>query len=106
MKRHYQVIFETLLSVLILIELLLLVLISIGFVGGIKLSSVYSFGIWDVIIGVLILFDFVFFKFLRGNNENKLMFIRNNWAYIVAGIPIFFICFNVLHLFDYRILLD
>lgn len=103
MKRHYQVIFETLLSVLILIELLLLILISIGFIGGIKLSSVYSFGIWDVIIGFFILFDFVFFKLIRGNNENNWMFIRNNWAYIVAGIPLFFICFNLLHLFDYKI---
>jgi voltage-gated potassium channel len=103
MKRHYQVIFETLLSVLILIELLLLILVSIGFFGGIKLSSVYFFGYWDVIIGFLILFDFIFFKFLRGNDQNKWKIIRNNWTYIIAGIPIFFICFNILHLFDYKI---
>jgi voltage-gated potassium channel len=99
------VIFETLLSVIILIELLLLVLIFIGFVSGIKLSSVYSFGVWDVITGLLILFDFVFFKFLRGNNQNNWVFIRNKWTYIVAGIPIFFICFNLLQLFDYKLLI-
>ena len=53
MERNNKIIFEALLSVLILIELFLLVLVSIGFIAGIKSHSVYAFGNWDVLIGIL-----------------------------------------------------
>lgn len=103
MDRHYKVIFEALLSVLIIIELLFLVLVSIGFIAGMKTGSVYAFGNWDIIIGILILIDFVLFRVIRGDNQNSWDFIRENWVYIVASVPLFFICFNIFHLMDFKI---
>ena len=105
MDRHNKIIFESLLSILILIELFLLVLISIGFIVGIKSHSVYYFGIYDVIISVLILFDFIFFRITTRTNQNLLDFIRENWVYIVAIIPIFFIGFNLFNLFNFKIII-
>ncbi len=103
MDRHYKVIFEALLSVLIIIELLFLVLVSIGFIAGIKTGSVYAFGNWDIIIGILILIDFILFRIIRGDNQNTWDFIRENWVYIIASVPLFFICFNIFHLIDFKI---
>ena len=103
MDRHYKVIFEALLSVLIMIELLFLVLVSIGFIAGIKTGSIYAFGNWDIIVGILILIDFVLFRVIRGTNQNSLDFIGENWVYIIAIIPLFFICFNIFHLMDFKI---
>ncbi len=105
MDRHYKVIFEALLSVLILLELLFLLLISIGFILGIKSDSVYTFGFWDIIIGIFILFDFVLFRVIRRNNQNNWSFILENWVYIIAIIPLFFICFNLFQLFDFKIII-
>ncbi|PKL66298.1 MAG: ion transporter [Methanobacteriales archaeon HGW-Methanobacteriales-1] len=104
MDRHYKVIFEALLSFLIIIEIMFLVLLSIGFAVGIKPDSIYSFGIWDLIICIIILFDFVFFRII-GNTVNKSEFIRENWVYIIASIPLFFISFNIFHLLDYKIII-
>jgi voltage-gated potassium channel len=104
MDRHYKIIFEAILSILILLELLFLILVTIGFVAGITSNAVYTFGIWDVLIGVMILFDLVFFRIIKGD-QGKRNFLRNNWAYIIAGIPIFFISFNLLHLFDFNIII-
>ncbi|WP_321422539.1 ion channel [uncultured Methanobacterium sp.] len=103
MDRHYKVIFEALLSVSIIIELLFLVLVSIGFIAGIKTGSVYAFGNWDIIIGIFILIDFVLFRVIRGDNQNSWDFIRENWVYIVASVPLFFICFNIFHLMNFKI---
>ena len=105
MDRHNKVIFESILSILILIELFLLVLVSIGFVAGIKSHSVYYFGNYDIIISILILFDFVFLRLRTQTNQNVLAFIRENWVYIVAIIPIFFICFNLFNLFNFKIII-
>ena len=104
MDRHNKIIFESILSILILIELFLLVLVSIGFVVGIKSHSVYYFGNYDIIISILILFDFVFLRLRTQINQNVLDFIRENWIYIAAVIPIFFICFNLFHLFNFKII--
>lgn len=104
MDRHYKVIFEALLSILIIIELSMLVLISLGFIAEININSVYTFGIWDLIIGILILFDFVLFRIV-GKNQNNWKFIQKNWVYIIAGVPFFFICFNLLHLYEYNIII-
>ena len=105
MERHNKIIFESLLSILILIELFLLVLVSIGFIAGIKSHSIYYFGNYDIIISILILFDFVFFIITTRTNQNMLDFIRENWVYVVAIIPIFFICFNLFHLFNFKIII-
>ncbi len=102
MKRHYQVIFEAVLSVLIIIDILFLVLMAAGFTIGIMPASIYSFSDFDIVIAVLILLDFIFFR-IRKDKKNKTnwQFIRENWAYIVSIIPITFICFNVFQLFGY-----
>lgn len=105
MDRHYKIIFEAFLSVLILLELLFLFIISVGFIVGIQTDSVYTFGFWDVIIGIFILLDFVLFRIIRGNNQNSWDFIRENWVYIMASIPLFFISFNVFQLFDFKIII-
>jgi voltage-gated potassium channel len=105
MERHYKIIFESLLSVLIIIQLFLLVLISIGFVLGIQIGSVYNFGIYDLIISILILFDLVYFRVINVNNQNVFESIRDNWVYVVSIVPLFFICFNIFQLFDFKILI-
>ena len=104
MDRHYKIIFEAILSILILLELLFLVLITIGFVAGIKTNSIYTFGIWDVAIGFIIIFDLVFFRIIKGDEWNK-NFLRNNWAFIVAGIPLYFLSFNLLQLFNIELII-
>jgi voltage-gated potassium channel len=105
MERHNKIIFESLLSVLILIELLLLVLVSIGFIAGVKPNSVYNFGIYDVIISILILIYFLYLRTMSRNSQNRWEFIRNNWVYIIASIPLFFFSFNIFQLFNFKIII-
>lgn len=105
MDRHYKVIFEALLSFFIIIELLLMILVTVGFTVGIKPNSIDSFGIWDLIICILILFDFILFRIIKRNNENLSDFIRENWVYVFACIPLFFLSFNILNLIDYKIII-
>ena len=62
MKRHYQVIFEAVLSVLIIIDLLLLGLMIAGFTVGIMPATIYSISNFDIVIAILILIDFIFFR--------------------------------------------
>ena len=102
MKRHYQVIFEALLTVLIIVDLLLMGLMVAGLTVGIKSGTVYNIGNYDLIISLLILIDFIVFRIRMGKlDENIGLFIRNNWAYIVSIIPLSFICFNIFHLFSF-----
>ncbi len=103
MDRHYRIIFEALLSILILIDLFFAVLISVGFIVGIKASSVNYFGTWDLIVCILILLDFILFRVIAGPKENFHDFIRGNWIYVMASIPLFFIGFNILHLFEFKL---
>lgn len=95
MDRHYKIIFEAILTILILLELLFLILITIGFIAGIKSYSLYAFGIWDMIIGILILFDLLFFRIIKKIQWNKKLF-WDNWTFIIAGIPLYFISFDLL----------
>ena len=103
MKRHYQVIFEAILSVLIIVDLLIMSLMIGGFAVGIMHSSIASVGKFDLIIAILILLDFVIFRVrkekIKGSN---LQFIRHNWFYIVSIIPITFLSFNILQLYGFE----
>jgi voltage-gated potassium channel len=102
MKRHYQVIFESILSVFILVDLLLMGLMIAGFIVGILHSSVLNIGMFDLTVAILILLDFIIFRFRKEKmNESNWQFIRKNWAYIVSIIPLTFISFNLLQLFGY-----
>lgn len=102
LKRHYQVIFEALLTVLIIVDLLLMGLMIAGFTVGIKSGTVYNIGNYDLVIALLILIDFIVFRIRKDKlNGNNWLFIRNNWAYIVSIIPLSFICFNIFHLFSF-----
>jgi voltage-gated potassium channel len=103
MDRNYKVIFGALLSVLIILEISFLVLVSIGFILDIQSSSVYKFGYWDLLIGLLILWGFILFRTVKRGNQNIGDFLRENWIYIIASIPFFFISFNLFHLFGYKI---
>ena len=95
-------IFEALLTVLIIVDLLLMGLMVAGLNVGIKSGTVYNIGNYDFIISLLILIDFIVFRIRRGKlDENIGLFIRNNWAYIVSIIPLSFICFNIFHLFSF-----
>ncbi len=105
MDRHYRIIFEALLSILIIIDLFFAVLISLGFIVGIKASSVNYFGTWDLIVCVLILLDFILFRVIGGPKENFQDFIRENWIYVMGSIPLFFIGFNILHLFEFKFII-
>jgi len=100
MKRHYQVIFEAILSALIIVDLLVMGLMIVGFTLGILSKTIYTVGSYDLVIAVLILVDFVVFRIRKDKlNETNWQFIRKNWAYIVSIIPLTFICFNLFHLF-------
>ncbi len=102
MKRHYQVIFEGLLTVLILVDLLLMGLMIAGFTVGIKSVTVYNIGNYDLIIALLILVDLIVFRIQTDkSNGNNGLFIKNNWNYIVSILPLSFICFNIFHLFSF-----
>ena len=102
MKRHYQVIFEGLLTVLILVDLLQMGLMIAGFTVGIKSVTVYNIGNYDLIIALLILVDLIVFRIQTDkSNGNNGLFIKNNWNYIVSILPLSFICFNIFHLFSF-----
>ncbi len=102
MDRHYQVILESLLTIFIIIDIFGLALMIAGFTVGIKPSTIYKIGTYDLIIVLLILIDFLVFRIRTDklNNDNWQL-IQKNWAYIIAIIPITFICFNIFHLFSY-----
>ncbi len=101
MKRHGTVIFEGLLSVLILIDILVLGFMTVGFIVGIMPTTVYSMGNYDLAVAILILIDFIFII----RKENNIGWIRDNWFYIVSIVPLTFICFNIFHLFNYIIII-
>jgi voltage-gated potassium channel len=102
MQRHNQVIFEALLFVLIIIDLLLMGLTVIGFTVGIMRPTVYNFAYFDLIIAILILIDFIFFRIKnKERNKNNWLCLRENWAYIISIIPLTFICFNIFQLFGH-----
>jgi voltage-gated potassium channel len=73
-----------------------------GFTVGIMPASIYNISNFDIIVVLLILLDFIFFR-IRKEKKNKtnLQFIHENWAYIVSIIPLTFICFNIFQLFGY-----
>lgn len=97
MKRHGRVIFEGLLSFLILIDLLVLGLMTVGFIVGIMPITVYTMGNYDLAVVILILIDFLFII----RKDNNTGWIRNSWFYIVSIVPLIFICFNIFNLFNY-----
>ena len=102
MDRHYLIIFEALLTIFIIVDILFLALLVAGLPLGIKHSTVYNIGNFDLVIAILILFDFLAIRIqINRTNGNKRQFIKKNWVYIIAIIPITFICFNIFHLFDY-----
>jgi len=102
MQRHIEVIFEAILSVLIIGDLLFMGLMIAGLIVGIKTSTVYSIGSYDLIIAILILIDLIIYRNRTNKlNDNNWQFIYENWAYILSLIPITFICFNIFHLFSF-----
>ncbi|MCE5214286.1 MAG: potassium channel family protein [Methanobacterium sp.] len=105
MDRNNKIIFEAVLSILILIGLLILVLESIGFLVGIKDSSIHSYGYLDLIMSILILIDFVLYKIIKRKNQTLVDVIKKNWFYIIAGIPLFFICFNIFQLYYFTLII-
>jgi voltage-gated potassium channel len=101
MKRHIQVIFEALLTIFIIVDILVLALMVTGLTLGIMHSTVYNIGNYDLIIAILILIDFLAFRIRTDKTKDKSQFIKKNWVYIIAIIPITFICFNLFHLYGY-----
>jgi len=102
MQRHYQGIFEAILSILIIVDLLIMSLMIVGFSVGIMHSSVVDVGRFDLAVAILILLDFIIFRVRKEKTKGgNLHFIRQNWAYIVSIIPITFLSFNFLQLFGF-----
>jgi voltage-gated potassium channel len=102
MQRHYQVIFESILSVFIIVDLLLMTLMVAGFAVGIMHSSINNIGRFDLLVAVLILVDFIIFRIRREKGDKgNWQFIKENWAYLFSILPLTFISFNVFHLFSY-----
>jgi voltage-gated potassium channel len=106
MKRHFQLILEVILSVLILIDVLLLSLMTVGLIVGIHLTTIYSISTFDLIVAILILLDLIFYRIKnRQTNFFSRVFFRDYWFFFVAIIPLTFICFNIFHLFNYTIII-
>ena len=102
MQRHYQVIFESVLSVFILVDIAIMSLMIIGFTVGIMHSSINNVGRFDLIVSVLILADFLIFRIRKDRvNNSNWQFIKENWTYIISIIPFTFISFNVFQLFGF-----
>ena len=53
MQRHYQVIFESVLSILIIIDIVIMSLMIAGFAVGIMHTSINSIGQFDLVVAVL-----------------------------------------------------
>jgi voltage-gated potassium channel len=103
MQRHFQVILEGVLAVLILIELLSLSLMTIGFIVGLKPETIYIFGSLDVLIAFFIFLDLIIFRIRNREAESTLFrFIKVNWVYIISIFPLTFISFNLFQLFGYK----
>ncbi len=106
MKRNPQVIFEALLSVLIIVDILFLGLMTVGFTVGIQNLSIFNIGSFNLMVAFLILVDFILFRTKKRKlSKSNWQFIRNNWAYVVSIIPVAFICFNILDLFEFTIII-
>jgi voltage-gated potassium channel len=102
MQRHYQVIFESVLSVFIVVDILINSLMIVGFAVGIMHSSINGVGRFDLIVALLILFDFLYFRLRKDKlNISNWQFIKEYWPYIISIIPLTFISFNLFHLFGY-----
>lgn len=103
MQRHFQVILEGVLAVLILIELLSLSLMTIGFIAGLKPETIYTFGSLDVLIAFVIFLDLIIFRIRNREVDTTLFkFIKVNWVYIISIFPLTFISFNLFQLFGYK----
>ncbi len=103
MQRHFQVILEGVLAVLILIELLSLSLMTMGFIVGLKPETIYTFGSLDVLIALTIFLDLIIFRIRNREADTTLFkFIKENWAYIISIVPLTFISFNLFQLFGYK----
>lgn len=103
MQRHFQVILEGVLAVLILIELLSLSLMTIGFIVGLKPETIYTFGSLDVLIAFVIFLDLIIFRIRNREVDTTLFkFIKVNWVYIISIFPLTFISFNLFQLFGYK----
>jgi voltage-gated potassium channel len=90
---------------MIILEIFFLIIVSIGFLAGLKANLVFSFGFYDISIGILILLDFVVFRFRNRERLGVGQFIRENWSYLISIFPLFFICFNLLDLYQYGLII-
>ena len=106
MKRHFQVIFEALLSILILVDVLLLSLLTVGYIVGIHLSTIYGISIFDLIVAILILLDLIFYRVKnRQTNFFSRVFLKDYWFFLIAIIPVTFICLYIFHLYNYILII-
>jgi len=79
---------------------------TVGFIVGLKPETIYTLGSLDVIIAFLILLDLTFFRIrYREVNTTIMKFIQENWAYIIAIFPLIFVSFNLLELFDLKVII-
>ena len=102
MQRHYQVIYESILSVFIVVDIAIMSLMLVGFAVGIMHSSVNYVGRFDLIVAILILADFLIFRVRKDRaNNSSWEFIKENWTYLIAIIPFTFLSFNILQLFGF-----
>ncbi len=106
MKRHFQVILEALLSVLILVDVLLLSLLTVGYIVGIHLSTIYGISIFDLIVAILILLDLIFYRVKnRQTHFFSRVFLKDYWFFFIAIIPVTFICLYIFHLYNYILII-
>ena len=83
MQRNFKLIFNALLFVSILIDILILIFIALDFALSLK-SVILSLVNFDIVVSLLIIFQSTFW--IR-RQSNKKAYLLKNWIYIPAMIP-------------------
>lgn len=84
MKRNFKLIFEGLLSLFILINILILIILAIDFAFNLK-PSFLSLVKFDLLVSFLMIMDTVF---RLDKEKNKSQYLTRNWIDVLAIIPL------------------
>jgi voltage-gated potassium channel len=85
LKRNFRLIFQVLLSVLIITDILLFAVLGVGLYLGIKSVSIVNIIFYDLFVSFFVFIEFI----LRIRiEEDKSSYIKENWTDIIAFLPL------------------
>jgi len=87
MQRNFKLVFNALLFISIIIDILILIFLTFDFVLSLK-STIIGLVLFDVVVSILIIFQSTLW--IR-KQENKKQYITKNWITIFAMIPLAYI---------------